>query len=214
MVSIKQEGIGQKGGCSPIFERTPFTQFIVQENGLHAGRFVEWIFYPGMLFGALNTWWGHQGNRTSPHEGLDLCLYKDRHNRIFQLGEKTKIPVMYHGVIVKVMDDFLGQSVLVEHRPADLNKGLFYTIYGHTVPDRDLKIGMGIHQGDIIATIADTVQTKKNVLPHLHVSIGWAPQAISYDQLDWDRISAQEVLTLIDPLDVMDNDHSVIHIKR
>jgi hypothetical protein len=213
MVSIKQEEAKQNRGLLQyILKRTPFTQFIVQENGLNDDRFMEWAFHPGMLFGALNKWWGCQGERTRPHEGLDLCFYKDRHNKIFRLGKKTKIPVMYDGVIVKVMDDFLGQSVLVEHRLSDLTMSRFYSIYGHTVPNGNLKVGMDVKQGGIIATIADAAQTKKNVLSHLHVSVGWSSQEIFYDQLDWDKISTQETLTLIDPLNILDGDYSILGI--
>ncbi|MFC2059620.1 hypothetical protein ACFLTZ_00815 [Chloroflexota bacterium] len=50
------------------------------------------------------------GKRARPHEGLDLCVYRTEKGDIRYLDEKTKVPVILKGRIVKVVDDFLGES--------------------------------------------------------------------------------------------------------
>jgi hypothetical protein len=50
-----------------------------------------------MLFNSTDKWWGDQGKRDQPHEGLDLCLYKDGKNTILSLGEKAEVPVIFDG---------------------------------------------------------------------------------------------------------------------
>ena len=89
-----------------------------------------------MLFNSTDKWWGDQGKRDKPHEGLDLCLYKDREDKILRLGENAKVPVIYDGIVVGIVDDFLGKSVIIEHlfsgskAETGLNyKFLFYLIY-------------------------------------------------------------------------------------
>ncbi|NVM22508.1 MAG: hypothetical protein HWN68_12100 [Desulfobacterales bacterium] len=93
-------------------KKTGFSEYLVRCNGLDELGFEEWLFHPGMLFGALDRWWADGGNRAKPHEGLDLCLYRGLggHNR--SLDERTKIPLTYDGEIVKIDDDFLGRKGL------------------------------------------------------------------------------------------------------
>ncbi len=109
-------------------KKSKFTEWIVRENALGRSGFQEWFFYPGMLFNAMNKWWGNQGKRDRPHEGLDLCFYKNRKGRILQLDESTKIPVLYDGVVVQVINDFIGKSVMVEHRlpPQKISKVMLH----------------------------------------------------------------------------------------
>lgn len=64
-------------------------------------------------------WWGDCGERDNPHEGLDLCLYRNMEDDILRLDEKTNIPAMSDGVVVKIINDFLGRSVILEP-PLDL----------------------------------------------------------------------------------------------
>ena len=100
-------------------KNTRFTEFLIQKNALDQGGFKEWVFCPGMLFNSTDKWWGDQGKRDKPHEGLDLCLYKDREDKILRLGEKAKVPVIYDGIVVGIVDDFLGKSVIIEHLISD-----------------------------------------------------------------------------------------------
>jgi len=71
-----------------------FTEFLIRKNALDQGGFNGWVFCPGMLFNSTDKWWGDHGKRDKPHEGLDLCLYKDREDTILRLGEKAKVPAI------------------------------------------------------------------------------------------------------------------------
>ncbi len=188
---------------TPSLSKTRFTEYLIYENALDEHGFKEWIFSPGMLFNASDKWWGDQGKRNKPHEGLDLCLYKDQQDRMCRLDEKTKIPIIYDGIVVGIVNDFLGKSVLVEHGLADKDNNRFCSIYGHLNPHKDLQVGKIVKEGDIIATLADPTDSKVKTLSHLHISIGWASKFISYDKLNWETIGTPNTLTLIDPLYVL-----------
>ena len=183
---------------------TRFTEFLIQKNALDKGGFKGWIFCPGMLFNSTDKWWGDQGKRDKPHEGLDLCLYKDREDKILRLGEKAKVPVIYDGIVVRIVDDFLGKSVIIEHLFSDCDNNMLCTIYGHIIPEDNLHIGKIVKEGDVIATLTDSSRFKTNIFPHLHISLGWTSKAISYDRWDWENIGAPNTLTLLDPLQVID----------
>lgn len=182
---------------------TLFTQFLIRENEFREGDFQEWIFCPGMLFHSKGKWWGDYGRRHRPHEGLDLCLYKDRHDRIARLGEKTRIPVMCDGVIVSIVDDFLGKSIIMEHDHADSHNSSFCAIYAHTIPVSGLAAGAAVKGGDIVAVLANPDESNVDMLPHLHISLGWPAKSLSYEQLNWETIGASDTLTLFDPLNLL-----------
>ena len=183
--------------------KTRFTEYLIHENALDENGFREWIFYPGMLFNAVEKWWGDHGKRDNPHEGLDLCLYRDQRGNKRQLDEKTKIPATYDGTVVGIVNDFLGKSVIIEHDLTDSDHNRFCTIYGHINPGKRLQNGQMVKEGDIIATLADLRNLKVTIFPHLHISLGWASKLISYDKLDWKTIGAPNTLTLMDPLCVL-----------
>jgi len=189
---------------TPWLRKTRFTEFLVRENALDDRGFCEWVFYPGMLFNALDKWWGDKGKRVKAHEGLDLCLFRDRLDRIQRLDEKTRIPVLHGGMVVGIINDFLGKSVIIEHAPADGDDCRSCAIYGHTIPQGDLCVGRVLEEGDIIGTLADTSKTKANIYPHLHISLGWTSSVISYVKLDWETMGAPHNLLLQDPLLVFD----------
>jgi len=159
-----------------------------------------------MLFNATDKWWGNQEKRKRPHEGLDLCLCRDREDRILRLDEKTRIPVLYDGVVVRLMDDFIGKSVMVEHRLPDIDCPRFCTIYGHTNPLPGLHDGRMVKEGEIIATLARPGKPQSHIPPHLHLSLGWISDKISYDTLDWKTIAAPNALKWVDPLRVIRRD--------
>jgi hypothetical protein len=186
-----------------ILKKSRFTEFLVRENGLDEPGFQEWIFYPGMLFNAMDKWWGNQGKRERPHEGLDLYLYKDRKDKILHLDDKTKTPVMYDGVVVRVMDDFIGKSVVVEHRLLDNDYRRCCTIYGHTRLPRGLNVGRIVKAGESLATLARPNKSQNNIPPHLHISLGLLSKKITYETLDWKTMSTLKLLKWVDPLQVI-----------
>jgi hypothetical protein len=194
----------QKKSTTPSLRNTRFTEILIQKNALEKGGFKGWVFCPGMLFNSTDKWWGDQGKRDALHEGLDLCLYKDREDTILRLGEKTKVPVIYDGIVVGIIDDFLGESVIIEHLISDGRNNRLCTIYGHTIPKDNLYVGKVVKQGDVIATLADSSTFKIKIFPHLHISLGWTSKEISYDRLDWGNIGAPNTLTMLDPLQCID----------
>ena len=191
------------------FRKTRFTEVFIRENALDERGFKEWIFCPGMLFNAQKKWWGDQRERDTPHVGLDLCMYRARQDRIFHLNEKTKIPVMYGGVVVRIINDFLGKTVIMEHCLPNSDKRRLYTFYGHINPCGDFQVGRVFKEGDIIATLADAKKSKAEISPHLHISLGWTSQAIAYDTLNWETIGTANTLTLLDPLHIIDGPYTL-----
>jgi murein DD-endopeptidase MepM/ murein hydrolase activator NlpD len=185
-------------------KNTRFTEFLIRKNDLDPGGFNGWVFCPGMLFNSTDKWWGDQGKRDKPHEGLDLCLYRDREDTILRLGEKSKVPVIYDGTVVGIVDDFLGKSVIIEHLFSDYDNNRLCSIYGHTIPEDSLYVGKIVKQGDVIATLADSNTSKTGIFPHLHISVGWTSKEISYDSLNWENIGDPNTVTLLDPLKVID----------
>lgn len=199
-----------KSSGEPQSKKTRFTAFLIQENGLHERDFQEWIFCPGMLFNAEGKWWGDYGRRRRPHEGLDLCLYRDRRGRISRLGAETRVPVMYTGVVVGIINDFLGKSIVVEHELPDSGNSRFCAIYGHTIPVSNLAVGTALKGGDVIAAIADPVESNVDMAPHLHVTLGWPSRSLSYDRLNWETIGASDTLALFDPLSFIGWPHRIL----
>ncbi len=192
------------------FRKSRFTEHIIRENALEENGFGAWVFRPGMLFHAENRWWGDLGKRERPHEGVDFCLYRDGRDRMLRLDAGTKIPAMYDGVVVGIVDDFLGQSVMMEHAFPGCGDSRFYSIFGHTLPDGGLCVGKSVKAGDIIATVAEPPGPKADMLPHLHLSLGWTSKATGYDQLDWMSIGCQDTLVLSDPVLVLDRPYLVL----
>ncbi len=196
---------------TPSLNKTRFTEHLILENALDGNGFKEWIFHPGMLFNSPTKWWGDQGKREKPHEGLDFCLYRDRRDKICRLDEKTKIPVIYDGIVVGIFNDFLGKSVIMEHDLSDSDNNRFCTIYGHINPHKGLHVGRVVKEGDIIASLADLHSSKVATLSHLHISLGWASRFISYDKLDWETIGTPNTLILMDPLYVIGYHYYVLN---
>jgi murein DD-endopeptidase MepM/ murein hydrolase activator NlpD len=189
---------------TPFLNNTRFTEYLIQKNALDQDGFQGWAFCIGMLFQSTDKWWGDQKKRDKPHEGLDLCLYKNQDGTIVRLEEKAKVPVIYDGMVVGIIDDFLGKSIIVEHLFADGNNNRLCTIYGHTTLQDHLHVGKTVKQGDIIATLADSSRFKINILPHLHISLGWVPESIPYDRLDWKNLGDPNTVALMDPMQIID----------
>lgn len=183
--------------------KTGFTDNFIKINSLPEDGFKEWLLYPGMLFNSSDKWWADGGTRNAPHEGIDLCAYTDRHENIHNIAEGMKVPVLYEGIVASVIDDFIARSMIVKHSTRD-NKE-FCTIYGHTVPEYDIRIGKAVKAGDVIARVAGLKESGSGMRPHLHISIGFPSSIeISYDDIDWKDISDPNKITLIDPLGVID----------
>jgi murein DD-endopeptidase MepM/ murein hydrolase activator NlpD len=181
------------------FPKSPFTNVLVKENKLDGRGFEAWLLYPGMEFGAGETWWGDKGTRIRPHEGVDLCFYRGVADNVFHIDERAKIPAMYDGIVVKIIDDFIGKTIIMKHSFPEIGEGTFLTLYGHTNPKKSLAAGQRVKAGEIITTLA-TPRGSKAPLPHLHLTLIWSPETIPYGMLDWTTIGHSEVVRLVDPL--------------
>jgi len=183
---------------------------IIEKNALDQSGFESWLFCHGMLFNSPDKWWGDRGRRDYPHEGIDLCLYRNRSRKICRLDEKTRIPVMCDGVIRAMFKDFLGQAIIIEHGKFEGDTPGFIAVYAHTQPQAGLEPGMIVREGDIIATLADTSHSKAKIIPHLHFSLGRTAKFFSYDGFVWNIIREPEKISLFDPLPVIDGPYRAL----
>ena len=191
-------------------KKSRFTEMLIEENALDAIGFESWVFCQGMLFNSPDKWWGDRGLRDYPHEGVDLCLYADRFNRIQRINEKTRIPVIQDGVVKAMFKDYLGKAVIIEHENSGRDIGKFISFYAHTNPLSKIEDGVVVKEGDVIATLADTSNSKAKIKPHLHFSIGLPSKSFSYDGFVWNTIRDPEMITLLDPLTVIDWPYQVL----
>lgn len=185
-------------------KKSRFTEMLIKENALDQSGFESWIFCQGMLFNSPDKWWGDHGRRDYPHEGIDLCLYRDRSRRIRRIDKKIRIPVMHDGVVKAMFKDYLGKAVIIEHTNAAIDAGRFISVYAHTNPRSEIEVGMIVKEGDIIASLGDTSNSKSHIIPHLHFSLGRPSESFSYDGIVWNTIRTPEMITLLDPLPVID----------
>jgi murein DD-endopeptidase MepM/ murein hydrolase activator NlpD len=195
---------------SLYLKKSRFTEMLIEENALDQSGFECWIFCHGMLFNSPDKWWGDRGLRDYPHEGVDLCLYADRFNRIQRINEKTRIPVIQDGVVKAMFKDYLGKAVIIEHEHSGRDIGKFISFYAHTNPLSKIEDGVVVKEGDVIATLADTSNSKAKIIPHLHFSIGLPSKSFSYDGFVWNTIRDSEMINLIDPLNVIDWPYQVL----
>ncbi|MBC8549676.1 MAG: hypothetical protein H8D23_08485 [Candidatus Brocadiales bacterium] len=180
-----------------------FKTFFTKHNNFHTYGFKEWIFYPGMLFQDMEAWWTDNGLRPTPHEGIDLCFYRDNTGQVRRIDIGTKIPVMYAGDIVHIHDDFLGKSIYVKHCINDKSGNSLHTIYGHTNPRNLQDTKKRVCEGDIIAEVAAISEDSK-VLPHIHITMAWIPESLPCKKLNWDTIWNSRSVTLCNPLEYID----------
>jgi murein DD-endopeptidase MepM/ murein hydrolase activator NlpD len=195
-------------------KKSRFTDMIIKENALDQSGFKDWIFCHGMMFNSPDKWWGDHGLRDYPHEGIDICLYIDQFNRIHRINEKTRIPVVQDGVVKAMFKDYLGKAIIVEHEHSARDIGRFISFYAHTNPRSEIENGVILKQGDIIANLADTKNSKAKIKPHLHFSIGLPSKLFSYDGFVWNTIRNPEMITLLDPLNVMDWPYQVLDAEN
>jgi murein DD-endopeptidase MepM/ murein hydrolase activator NlpD len=185
-------------------KRSRFTDLIVQYNALDETGFDEWVFCPGMLFNAGHKWWGDRATREKSHEGLDLLLYRNNKGEFLHLGERAKVPSLYDGTVVRVIDDFLGKSIFMEHSMQENRK--LITAFGHIRPVNGIETGKEVKEGDIIANITDVCDNEIKIAPHLHMNEGWISGNIEYESLEWSAIGTSDMITLVDPLEIIGGD--------
>jgi hypothetical protein len=186
--------------------KSPFFSYLVANNRPDLDNFKQWLFHPGMRFNSLEKWWGDNGARSAPHEGLDLCSFEDANGNIKTLNRHIKVPAAFAGKIVKINPDFLGKSIYISHAIFDERGRQLYSAYGHTAPRDTLDIGSQVAEGETIALISPGSGKKTAITPHLHITWAWIPVSIALHDLNWDNLGKNPDITLIDPLSVLELD--------
>lgn len=164
----------------------------------------EWLFYPGMLFGQREIWWGSGGTRATPHEGVDLCFYRSSSGSIETLPADAQIPVLSDGQIARIVDDFLGKTIFVRHSRHEEKHRVLYSIYGHVTPRAGLSPGMQVPAGDRICSLAARRERTSAPPPHLHLSTALVSKTFPQERLDWNMAGPEEKFLFVDPLHLID----------
>ena len=181
---------------------------LVTMNALEQKGHQRWLFSPQMLFGAADKWWDRGGKRTQPHEGLDICFYMDRHRRIRHMGKAAAVPAAADGVVVGIIDDFLGQTVILLHRFKDRPDIL--SLYGHTQPAAGLRTGEAVKAGEEIAVLTRSKRSNSSVAAHLHLSVARCISGFQMTKLDWNTMANWSALTFVDPLPVIGSRYRLV----
>lgn len=189
--------------------KSNFSALLISSNGLDRYGFYQWAFYPGMLFQSEAKWWGDWGVRKRPHEGLDICLYQGTDGIVHSLDPTVNIPVLYDGTVVRLIDDYIGKTVVVLHDMYDTKKNQLCSIYGHTDPRNTIETATPVGEGEIIATICDAGAQGAQMSSHLHLTIAWVPQSYDCHQLNWDTLHHSEVM-LTNPMEFIESNYTIL----
>lgn len=190
--------------------KSDFISHLIRINKLNACDFARFIFFAGMMFGSKKKWWGAKGFRESLHEGLDLCFFENIHHEYFRLDETVKVPMLYDGRVDHITDDFLGKTVIASHCFDDPDHPSLLSLYGHLNPDKNLKIGDEIKEGQVFAKIAGFENKKKIMLPHLHISLAKPDMLPLATHLEWAFLNTMDRSVFIDPLNAISAEYTVI----
>lgn len=183
--------------------QSKFMEFMLAHNRARMQGFQEWLFQPGMRFNSPQKWWGDQGPRYVPHEGLDLYSFVDANGTLHTLDQNISIPAAFAGDIIKIEPDFLGKSIYLSHEIFSTDGRQLISVYGHTIPRQLLKSGQKVAAGEIIGRISGFSDKKTTLVPHLHITFAWVPVHVALNQLDWKNLDNDPGITLIDPLSVI-----------
>jgi len=128
-----------------------------------------------------------------------LIKYRDGAGKPRVLEPGCLVPLPYSGRIVRIVPDYLAETVFIRHEIEDVRGRCLYTAFGHVTPASDLKLNSQHYVATPIARIAP--QKKKSPLPpHLHVSFIWLPPDYPLDRLDWPELEGAEEAEFVEPL--------------
>ncbi|MBW2654603.1 MAG: M23 family metallopeptidase [Deltaproteobacteria bacterium] len=169
-------------------------------NGMGNGQKIQWLFHCGMLFLSKDKWWGDFKFRHSAHEGIDITYYRIRPDKLHNFDNSIRVPAMENGIILNICNDFLGQTLVVEHENSLLfNRRLLFA-YAHIIPEKNLKIGQVVKKGQVIATVCDTYKNPQ-LPPHLHFSCFEVLKKIPPEHLDWNLFFSDNLdVNLLHPI--------------
>ena len=187
-----------------------FCELVVNHNNLSEQGFLQWAFYPGMLFQSRERWWDNGGFRDKPHEGIDLCLYNDQSGSTRALDTAAPIPVMYRGCVKNIIDDYIGKTVFMAHDIYNDTVKQLYSIYGHVEPLGRIESGVILEEGEIVGSIAGTEGKRLKILPHVHISVAFIPESFPAEHLDWKIMNESPDITLLNPLDIFNGNYTIL----
>jgi len=176
-----------------------FGEMLAEVNGLRKKGFKRWYFAKGMSFLDAGQWWGRQGRRGTPHEGVDFLFYETRAGGRAELSAGTLVPAALDGEVAAVHGDFLGLTVWLRHTIANAPARSLYSVYGHLSTELLVAVGAQVQAGAIIGSVADPCLAGKKIAPHLHLSAVLVRSAIAPLALDWSLVQKPELAELVDP---------------
>ncbi|WP_005036418.1 hypothetical protein [Holophaga foetida] len=177
-----------------------FTEHLLAANTLDPHRFQAWALAPGMGMGQRETWWGSLKPRPMLHEGVDLCCYFSPGGELHLLPERVQVPAIFDGVVVKLLPDYLGSSIFIEH---EVESGVLLTIFGHTLPRPDMAVGCRLRAGECFCAMAPRRVSRTAPHAHLHLTLAWSPEPVIYEGLDWSNMGDGRRVQLLDPVPVL-----------
>jgi len=149
-------------------------------------------------------WWGEQKKRIAPHEGVDLACYADQQGKECWLGLASGqtvpglfVPAMFPGRVVQLHQDFLNWSLYIRHDQFYRDGAVLHAVYGHVQPKETVCIGQEVGAGDSVAVPA--AYPRSTVPLHLHFTVAWVPETIPPHQLNWQILSENRQIILLDP---------------
>ncbi|MBT3176244.1 MAG: hypothetical protein HOG03_01245 [Desulfobacula sp.] len=160
---------------------------------------VQWLFYCGMLFSSKDKWWGDFKFRHAFHEGIDITYYRRHPGKIHSFNDSFKVPAMEDGIILNICSDFLGQTLVVEHKNLRSSNKRVVFVYSHIILEKALRIGHGIIKKQVISRVCDTHKNPQ-LPPHLHFSCFEIPKKILLRHLDWSIFPSHPDINQINPV--------------
>ncbi|WP_299978876.1 peptidoglycan DD-metalloendopeptidase family protein [Desulfobacula sp.] len=169
-------------------------------NGMENGQKIHWLFHCGMLFSSKDKWWGDFKFRHSAHEGIDITYYRTHLDGMHRFDDSIKVPAMDDGIILNICDDFLGQTLVIEHEnPLLFNRRILFA-YAHIIPEKNLKTDRIVKKGEIIARVCDTCKNPQ-LPPHLHFSCFEVLKQVPPEHLDWNLFFSENLeVNLVHPI--------------
>lgn len=146
--------------------------------------------------------------RAQSHEGIDVCFFVDACGNRFRLDETTRIPAAFNGQVAGIIPDFLGSTVILAHKPDDLEEP-FFILYAHIRPDVSLSKGQILSAGQTFAAVAPP-HANRVLPPHLHLTMMDAHSIPPLETLDWPLLNGLDRNRFMDPLEIIDGDWQIM----
>jgi len=184
-------------GIKGLLASLRYQELILEANPKDLKAFDRWAFLPGMLFRARDKWWG-KGKRALPHEGLDLCLFREKGGRLLRLPASSGIPAPCDGVILGTALDFLGESIFFTQ--SDTSGIPILWASGHMKLESQLVRQRVIQKGQILGSISQHRSKNPGMLPHLHISIAIPLHRVLLEEPSWKNLAKPQLAKLVNPL--------------